>query len=73
MIRTTIGLEDILYKQARKKAIDQRIAFSHVVNRALEAYLQAPNPTKPKKFTLKVYKMGTVKGNLQRTQLYEQR
>ena len=50
MIRTTVRLEENLFKEARKKAIDQRIAFAELINNALAEHLgkprkrQAPNP-----------------------------
>lgn len=38
MIRTTISLEENLYKKARKQAIDQSSTFAEVVNEALNKY-----------------------------------
>jgi hypothetical protein len=39
MKRTTVRLDDNLYKEARKKAIDDGVAFADVVNDALGVYL----------------------------------
>lgn len=39
MIRTTVRLDESLYKEARKKAIDESISFADVVNDALGVYL----------------------------------
>lgn len=70
MIRTTVSLTEDLYKEARKKAIDQRVAFTKIVNEALKDYL---NPQSPKKvgFRFKIYQMGRVKGKLDRREMYE--
>ena len=42
MIRTTVRLEEELFKNARKKAIDMRVAFADIVNEALSLYLNKP-------------------------------
>lgn len=70
MIRTTVSLTEDLYKEARKKAIDQRVAFTKIVNEALKDYL---TPHSPKKvgFRFKIYRMGKVKGALTRSEIYE--
>lgn len=39
MIRTTVRLDEDLFKYARKKAIDERRAFADIVNEALSHYL----------------------------------
>lgn len=51
MIRTTVRLEENLFKEARKKAIDERVAFTEIVNEALNLYLQRPKKHKLKKFS----------------------
>lgn len=73
MIRTTISLDENIYKEARKKAIDEQVAFARIVNEALKAYLQGKMMVSPEPLMLriKVYSMGRVKGNLSRTDLYE--
>lgn len=71
MIRTTVRLEDEIFKEARKKAIDERVAFANIVNQALKNYLQQPKQAKKQEFKFKVYNMGTIKGNLSRQELYE--
>lgn len=73
MIRTTVRLDENIYKEARKKAIDEQVAFARIVNEALKAYLQGKMMVSPEPLTLriKVYSMGRVKGNLSRTDLYE--
>jgi len=42
MIRTTVRLDDNLFKEARKLAIDHRVAFMDIVNQALSLYLRKP-------------------------------
>lgn len=64
-------MEEDLFKEARKKAIDERVAFANVVNRALRSYLENVKTNKRRVFTVKVYKMGKVKGGLGRRDLYE--
>lgn len=71
MIRTTVSLTEDLYKEARKKAIDQRVAFTKIVNEALKDYLTPPKNAKKVEFRFKIYKMGRVKGKLDRGELYE--
>lgn len=51
MIRTTVRLEEELFKDARKKAIDERVAFADIVNEALSFYLGRVRKTASKKFT----------------------
>lgn len=71
MIRTTIRLREDLFIEARKKAIDERIAFADIVNQALQNYLGKPRIKQPDKFKLKVYSMGKVKSDLRRVQIYD--
>lgn len=70
MIRTTITLDEDTFKEAKKYAIDQRNAFGDVVNQALRDYLQGRKRLTPRKFNLKIYKMGKAKGSLNRTEIY---
>ncbi len=53
MIRTTVRLDDDLFKEARKLAIDHRVAFMDIVNQALSLYLRKPRKVQSikKKFT----------------------
>ena len=72
MIRTTVRLPEGIFKEARKKAIDERVAFAAIVSQALESYLRKPQIEQPAiKHTLKVYKMGRVKADLRRVQIYD--
>lgn len=72
MIRTTVRLQEDIFKEARKKAIDERVAFADIVNQALESYLGKPQVKQPIiKYALKVYSMGRVKADLQRVQIYD--
>jgi len=71
MIRTTVRLDEELFKDARKKAIDQGVAFAKIVNEALRNYLKVEKKAKTSKFELKVYNIGKIKGSLRRKDLYE--
>lgn len=51
MIRTTVRLEEDLFKDARKKAIDERVTFADIVNEALGLYLGRSKVVEPKKIT----------------------
>ena len=51
MIRTTVRLEEDLFKDARKKAIDERVAFADILNEALSLYLGKTRKIVTKKFT----------------------
>jgi len=51
MIRTTVRLEENLFKDARKKAIDERVAFADIINEALSLYLGRIRKTNLKKLT----------------------
>lgn len=42
MIRTTVRFGEDLYKEARKKAIDDRVTFADIVNEAVAEYLGRP-------------------------------
>ncbi len=71
MIRTTVRLEEDLFKDARKKAIDERVAFAEIVNKALGFYLGRARKTASRKFTsheflgrLGTYKLKTGPRNL---------
>ncbi len=71
MIRTTVRLEEDIFKEARKKAIDERVAFADIVSQALESYLGRPRIKQPIKYSVKVYSMGKVKDDMRRVQLYD--
>lgn len=72
MIRTTVRFEENLFKDARKKAIDEGLPFAKVVNQALKQYLQIPkNKPKKQKFEFKIYNIGRIKGSLSRENLYD--
>lgn len=51
MIRTTIRLDEDVFKELRKKAIDERRSFSSLVNHALSLYLNKKGADKPRKMT----------------------
>ncbi len=51
MIRTTVRLEEDLFKDARKKAIDERVAFADILNEALSLYLGRIRKTDSKRMT----------------------
>ena len=49
MIRTTIRLDDELYKELRKKAIDERVSFTKLVNHELSLSLNKKEADHPLK------------------------
>lgn len=51
MIRTTIRLDEDIFKEIRKKAIDERVPFTKLVNHALSLYLNKKQADKPRKMT----------------------
>lgn len=71
MIRTTITLDEDIFKEAKKYAIDKRSAFGDLVSQALKNYLQGRGKLTAHKFDLKIYRMGKVKGRLARSEIYE--
>lgn len=71
MIRTTIAFDEDTFKEARKYAIDKRSAFGNLVNQALKNYLQDQRKLTKNKFDLRIYRMGKVKGDLSRLEIYE--
>lgn len=71
MIRTTIKLDENLFKEARKLAIDKRQPFAKIINEALSYYLEEKQAINKKPFKLKTYAMGPLKGSLSRSQIYE--
>lgn len=70
MIRTTITLEEDIFKEAKKYAIDKRSAFGTLVSQALKNYLQGVKKSSGQKFELKIYRMGRIKGSLGRSEIY---
>lgn len=72
MIRTTVRLQDNIFKEARKEAIDRGVAFTDLINQALGDFLSGTKRTKREDFKFKVYKMGRVAGNLSRQEIYRQ-
>lgn len=51
MIRTTVSLDDQLFKEIRKRAIDERVPFTKLINHALSLYLNKKQADKPQKMT----------------------
>lgn len=47
LVKTTVELEDALYRTARKRAVDEARPFRAVLNDALRAYLAAAGPVTP--------------------------
>lgn len=71
MIRTTVTLDENTFKEAKKYAIDKGSAFGALINTALKNYLQSRKKITEHKFNLKVYRMGSIKGSLSRSEIYE--
>lgn len=72
MIRTTVRLEDNIFKEARKEAIDRGMAFTDLINQVLKNYLSLTKKAKKRDFKFKIYKMGRIVGSLSREQIYSQ-
>lgn len=72
MIRTTVRLQDNIFKEARKEAIDRGVAFTDLISQALEDFLSVTRKVKKGDFKFKVYKMGRVAGSLSRQEIYRQ-
>jgi len=73
--RTTLKLNQEVYKLAKKRAIDKEINFQELVNRALKRYLQVEEKetAREKKFRFGDFDLGGLKGKLYRESIYEQR
>ena len=73
--RTTLKLDQEVYKLAKKRAIDKEINFQELVNRALKRYLQVEEKetARKKKFRFGNFDLGGLKGKLDRESIYEQR
>lgn len=51
VVRTTVRLDENIFKEARKRAIDERIAFTDVVQEALGLYLGKTKEPQRKKLS----------------------
>ncbi len=69
-MRTTVTLDNDTFKQARKKAIDDGVTFTKIVDNALNYYLKGDSEV-TKKFKVKVFSMGSIKTKLSRSELYK--
>lgn len=72
MHRTTVMLDEELYRKAKKTAIDHRQSFTRFLEAALVSYLSKPLIISPKKKPVKfgVYRV-KVKGDLRRETIYD--
>ena len=48
MIRTTIKIDEEVFKELRKQAIDERISFTKLVNRVLDRFIKEQEPQEEK-------------------------
>lgn len=71
MIRTTVRLDDNIFKKARKEAIDRGVAFTDLINQALGDFLNGTKKAKKGDFKFKIYRMGQVAGSLSREEIYK--
>ena len=74
MRRTTVVLDEELYRRAKKTAVDQRQSFKRLLESALVSYLSKPliiSPKKKKSPKFGVYR-ATVRGSLRREDLYDE-
>jgi hypothetical protein len=48
MVKTTVRFEDTVYLAARHRALDERITFQELVERAVQIYLKSKPRKEPK-------------------------
>jgi len=72
--RTTLKLDQEIYKQAKKKAIDEEINFQQLVNKALENYLRKKRANQNGKEEIKFSSLniGGLKTGLRRKDIYNE-
>jgi hypothetical protein len=71
MHRTTVLLDDELYRQAKKTAVDEDKSLKELVETALTRYLNQRHQTLPKKRPkFGVYRL-RIKGDLRRETIYD--
>lgn len=72
--RTTLRLNQDIYKQAKKRAIDQDINLQDLINQALKSYLNIADKTeKSTGLELAEFDIGKVKGKVNRKAIYGQK
>ena len=73
--RTTLKLNQEIYKLAKKRAIDEEINFQELVNMALKRYLERKEKkvSKKKKFKFGSFDIGGLKTKIDRKTIYEDR
>ena len=69
MRRTTLVLDDELYREVKRKAIDRGRPMRTLVQEALRMYLSLPTPSRQSRPKFGVYRF-RVKGDLRRETIY---
>lgn len=74
--RTTLKLDQEIYKLAKKKAIDEEVDFQELINEALALYLKTEKKTREtrkERFDFGRFDLGGLKGKINRKSLYAKR
>lgn len=74
--RTTLKIDQQIYKLAKKKAVDQEISLQNLINNALKQYLTVDsddNIQQRKEFKFGNFDLGKLKEKIDRKTLYEER
>ena len=72
--RTTLRLNQDIYKQAKKRAVDQDINLQDLINQALKSYLNIADKTKKNaNLDLAEFDIGKTKGKIDRKAIYGQK
>lgn len=71
--RTTLKLNQDIYKAAKKRAIDEEMDFQELVNKALSRYLDQEKKSKKMGFRFADFDLGGLKSKLDRKTIYGKR
>ena len=72
--RTTLRIDQQIYKLAKKEAVDKEISLQILINKALRQYLAINNDIREQKeFKLGSFDLGKLKKKIDRKTLYGQR
>ncbi len=72
LVRTTVQIDSVLFKQAKLKAISDGVTFRDLVETGLKAAIRAKkNKISKKKVSFGGYDLGGIKGKFSRKEIYE--
>lgn len=71
LVRTTIRLNRYLKKFAEHKALQDNTSLQHIVNLALQKYLENEGKKEAKKIVFKTHHLGKALDNLTRDDYYQ--